>query len=68
MTSLSEIEAAISQLSQEDVRKLAQWIQEYVQNDSEQQRALNPYPLRGTSIEYLQPFESVAEEDWNACS
>ncbi len=22
------------------------------------------YPLRGTSIEYLNPFESVAEDEW----
>ena len=24
------------------------------------------YPLRGKPIRYLAPFESVAEEDWNA--
>ena len=26
----------------------------------------NRYPLRGTSVEYKRPFESVAENDWEA--
>ena len=68
MNSLAEIEAAISQLSQEDLRKLAKWIQNYMQDDSEQQLSSNPYSLRGTEVRYLDPFEPVAEEDWNAFS
>ena len=26
----------------------------------------NRYPLRGTSVKYEKPFDSVAEEDWDA--
>jgi hypothetical protein len=26
----------------------------------------NRYPLRGTPVEYKHPFESVAENDWDA--
>jgi hypothetical protein len=26
----------------------------------------NPYPLHGTSVKYNKPFDSVAEEDWDA--
>ena len=26
----------------------------------------NPYPLHGTSVKYENPFDSVAEEDWDA--
>jgi hypothetical protein len=26
----------------------------------------NPYPLRGTSITYIDPTESVAQTDWEA--
>ena len=25
------------------------------------------YPLRGTPVTYLDPFEPVAQTDWNAC-
>lgn len=28
--------------------------------------ASNRYPLRGTAVEYKDPFDSVAEEDWDA--
>ena len=26
----------------------------------------NPYPLRGTPIRYDDPFESIAEQEWEA--
>jgi hypothetical protein len=26
----------------------------------------NPYPLRGKPIRYLEPFDSVAENEWTA--
>jgi len=25
------------------------------------------YPLRGTKVEYYDPFEPVSESDWDAC-
>lgn len=28
----------------------------------------NPYPLRGRTVHYLDPFESVAEDAWDALS
>ncbi|MGC1376644.1 MAG: hypothetical protein WA821_10485, partial [Anaerolineales bacterium] len=28
--------------------------------------ASNRYPLHGTSVKYEKPFDSVAEEDWDA--
>jgi hypothetical protein len=28
--------------------------------------AANPYPLRGTPVQYRQPFDSVAADAWNA--
>ena len=68
MTSLTEIEAAISQLPIEDIRQLADWIQNYLQKDGEEQSPRNSYSLRGTSVQYLDPFEPVAAEDWNTCS
>lgn len=27
-------------------------------------QSTNPYPLRGTSVRYIEPTEPVAEEDW----
>ena len=31
-----------------------------------QQKQNNRYPLRGKAIRYIDPFESVAQEDWDA--
>ena len=28
--------------------------------------SVQPYPLRGEPVEYLHPFDSVAESDWEA--
>ena len=32
------------------------------------QEKSNAYPLRGTHIEYLDPFSPVAGSDWEACN
>jgi len=29
--------------------------------------ATNSYPLRGTKVEYHDPFKPVGESDWDAC-
>ena len=63
MTSLTEIKAAINQLPIEDIRQLADWIQNYLQKDGEEQSPINFYSLRGTFVQYLDPFEPVAAED-----
>jgi len=41
-------------------------IVEVVVRDLEKKERDNPYPLRGLPYRYDKPFESVAEEDWEA--
>lgn len=31
------------------------------------QASQDAYPLRGTKVEYIDPFKPVAESDWDAC-
>jgi len=33
---------------------------------SSQKETANRYPLRGTSVEYKNPFDGVADDDWDA--
>jgi hypothetical protein len=39
---------------------------EVVVRDLEKKDRVNPYPLRGLPYRYEKPFESVAENDWEA--
>jgi NAD(P)H-flavin reductase len=42
-----------------------QYVEVIVRNLPKKERA-NPYPLRGLPYRYEKPFESVAENDWEA--
>jgi len=36
-----------------------------IQKQGTEKNNQNRYPLRGSPVRYIKPFESVAEEDWN---
>ncbi len=39
-----------------------------IRNRETKLKPANPYSLRGTPVQYLNPFESVAEDAWNVLS
>ncbi len=39
---------------------------EVIVRDLEKKERANPYPLRGLPYRYDKPFESIAEDDWEA--
>ncbi len=44
--------------------KPGEQVEVVVSRSSQAPDTQQPYPLRGAPIRYINPFESVAEEDW----